>query len=610
MASAAADLDPEAFAFLRDACMTIQQYDTKGDAVVTTSVWPKLLEDLGVQADSAAAGFLSDYLDIAGEGLVSYSPMLEALGVNMPGRSPSGNAAANDGGRRKEPQPSTPLESEGFHDSPSPPQQRQQAQRYRDQQSQQQWQREHEQQSVEDGDQQRSQRQQPQASRRQMQMQQGRDLFGRDQTQQNDHTSARGQHLPPAEAHNYGDRENDNRQQLERPGRSSPEQTPESREPPYDNESDCFSSRGKAYGKGMAGDGPPENLEDWESFWGRRASTIQRLFHVWDCNQISHDSFVKQLQDILGNRVDILNSESSFVRLSNKHRSARNMKFAELTSALRQDARLTAGVYGHPPPASTCGSSYALSVYEPSEVGSEAPSHAAGSRSRQSPAFSLGSAGRKHYDMPNTHMQGGSAPLLSNYTSSEVSSVREGGRDGYGGNTRQHADNSSQAGSVRSGYGNADNFSQAGSARGMYASRNSAGSPPYRAGGCGRSGGEFSSINEDAVYSGGCGGSAKGGGGGGDEDDRSPSDRRSLNLDKDFWSRKDARLPPAAANGGDRDRDRDRMDAVSQSDIGSVADSQRDYFTHRGRTGHGNILTWGNDSRDITPERRRGGRQR
>eukprot|EP00927_Polykrikos_kofoidii_P006193 TRINITY_DN12516_c0_g1_i1.p1 TRINITY_DN12516_c0_g1~~TRINITY_DN12516_c0_g1_i1.p1 ORF type:complete len:620 (-),score=106.73 TRINITY_DN12516_c0_g1_i1:307-2118(-) len=601
MPSAAKDIDPEALAFLRDACKIIQQYDSAGDAIVTTSVWPKLLEDLGLQTDSSAAGFLSDYLDIAGEGLVSYVPLLEVLGVSLPERFLARDSSGGDGNRGDGSPLSTPQEPQAYKDPRSPTQQRQQPPRQQHVQAPQQRHQNYGQQNAEEDEQQYSQRQQPQASRREMQMRSQRDLFGRDQPQQNEHPGARGQQMSPADTY---DKESDYRQQ-ERPGRSSPGQTPESREPLYDDESDNFSNKGKGWGKGMSGDGPPEDLEDWESFWGRRASTIQRLFHIWDCNQISHDSFVKQLQDILGNRVDILNPEGSFVKLSNKHRNARNMKFAELTSALRQDARLTAGVHGHPRPPSTSASSYAPSLYEPSEVGSEAPSHAAGLRSRTAPIFSLGSAGRKHYEKPNTHMVGGSAPAVSDYAPSEVSSTRGGCRDRYGGSGGQYGDNSSQADGVRGGYGNADNSSQARSSMGMYASGKGRGPPPYQGRGSGHIADGFGSIDEDAVYSGGCGGSGKGDHGGRDDDDTSPSDRRALNLDNDFWSRKDPRASVGAANGGNRDRD--RADARSHSDMSSVADSHRDYYTHRGRTGHGNILTWGDDSRDITPERRRGG---
>lgn len=45
------------------------------------------------------------------------------------------------------------------------------------------------------------------------------------------------------------------------------------------------------------------------------------------------------------------------------------------------------------------------------------------------------------------------------------------------------------------------------------------------------------------------------------------------------------------------------------TDINSLADSQRTGYTLRGRAGHGNILTWGDDSRAVTPEKKRRGKQ-
>lgn len=58
--------------------------------------------------------------------------------------------------------------------------------------------------------------------------------------------------------------------------------------------------------------------------------------------------------------------------------------------------------------------------------------------------------------------------------------------------------------------------------------------------------------------------------------------------DPDFWSRRDA---------------------DARSDVGSIAESQVDINTARDRSGHGNILTWGSDSRQITPTKKRQGRQ-
>jgi len=45
------------------------------------------------------------------------------------------------------------------------------------------------------------------------------------------------------------------------------------------------------------------------------------------------------------------------------------------------------------------------------------------------------------------------------------------------------------------------------------------------------------------------------------------------------------------------------------SEVTSQAEVQREAFFTRNRGGHGNILTWGNDSRSITPAKKRQGRQ-
>jgi len=45
------------------------------------------------------------------------------------------------------------------------------------------------------------------------------------------------------------------------------------------------------------------------------------------------------------------------------------------------------------------------------------------------------------------------------------------------------------------------------------------------------------------------------------------------------------------------------------SEVTSQADVHREEFFTRNRGGHGNILTWGSDSRSITPAKKRQGRQ-
>jgi len=72
-------------------------------------------------------------------------------------------------------------------------------------------------------------------------------------------------------------------------------------------------------------------------------------------------------------------------------------------------------------------------------------------------------------------------------------------------------------------------------------------------------------------------------------------------LGRDFWSRRDPQQQMGGTNDGQSE--------CAQSDVMSVADSQREVFTARDRGGHGNILTWGDNSRNITPHRKREGRQ-
>ena len=92
--------------------------------------------------------------------------------------------------------------------------------------------------------------------------------------------------------------------------------------------------------------GPPE---DEEAFWARRGATIQSLYQQWDCNLLSNESFMVQLQQLLGDTVDVASPDSEFVRLTNKHRSARNMKYSSLMSALRQDIYGVSALHFSPP---------------------------------------------------------------------------------------------------------------------------------------------------------------------------------------------------------------------------------------------------------------------
>lgn len=243
-----------------------------------------------------------------------------------------------------------------------------------------------------------------------------------------------------------------------------------------------------------------------EHFWSRRGAAIQHLYSQWDCNRIQNEAFQAQMQEVLGESVDVCHPESEFLRLISKHRTARTMKFVSLMSGLRRDAHNTLARRSGQP-CLPCGvSSYAGSQYEASEVGSDASSysHAAGRPSGGSGLPGSMRTGRKHFAL---HSQNPVAP---------------------------------------------DN------------------------GGYGRGRQTLGQVKEEL-----------------DEADSRAGD---------FWT--PAGLPRAPAH-----RD-DRFETMSvASEAVSIADSQREAFSLRNRTGHGNILTWGNESRAITPPKTRQSRQ-
>mmetsp|Transcript_56275 Transcript_56275/g.156774 ORF Transcript_56275/g.156774 Transcript_56275/m.156774 type:complete len:570 (-) Transcript_56275:165-1874(-) len=550
-------MDPRARDFLRQACGVIQEYDQEGRALFPASAWDDVLGDLGLSADSDAAGFLASQLQRADDGMVTYMPLLEALGV-----VPNDQAGAGGGGDGSF--EARAAASQPYHATNLPP---------------------------------------PQTNP---------DFHSDSASPMPYHAAA----MPPQ----YGNPESND--ELEPPTAWRPGSTEDPRRGSYDQESQASLPHGHAAatlrpplqaaqdeaelssahgylgpcsGEHVDNDNgcelDPGMMESWEDFWARRAGTIQRLFRLWDCNQLTNNAFTDQLQELLGQRVDISSPDSEFGKLANKHRSARNMKFAELTTALRHDARATkARVLGQPMSATASyagsvyggsvygGSVYGGSVYEaaPSEVGSEAPSHAAGRPTRALPPCSLGSAGRRHFGS-NSQLHGGVAPMPSDYAPSEMYSARSGfpGIDenrpaSYGGpNVASPTASQQQRARAPPPYACGDPADGVGG----YAWRDSDG---YAGSEAGQSVASMPSRSAP-----GCG--CLPGQAGPDPDFRSMAEPR-------------------------RREDFDRQDAMSESDVASVADSQRDAFTHRNRGGHGNILTWGDDSRTITPERRRGGR--
>lgn len=233
-----------------------------------------------------------------------------------------------------------------------------------------------------------------------------------------------------------------------------------------------------------------------ETYWARRAGSIQQLYTKWDRNELSNAGFVEKLQKVLGDAVDVSGPDSEFVKLTNKHRCARNMKFAALMSALRRDVQTTSTRrFGRPldkTGLSSYAGSYAGSQYEPSLAGSEVQSSAAGRPSRFAESPGLWQSGRRHYSLSKNQMKGAVV----------------------------------------------------------------AGVPP-----------------------------------------RSPTSDSTR--DVQAWN---SRTPDAT----------DLRTAIPEDDAGMVkpdsascADSQRELFMLKNQTGHGNILTWGANSRSITPPRQR-----
>lgn len=329
-----------------------------------------------------------------------------------------------------------------------------------------------------------------------------------------------------------------------------------------------------------------DDAEDVESFWARRASTIQHYYNMWDCNQLTNEAFAVQLQNILGTRVDLNSPDSEFMRLTNQHRYARNLKFAQLMSALRLDARNARNSRNYGEQAgSPQGAGYA-----PSEAPSETPSYAAGrpSQSQQS-SLALGmSMGRKHYppsesgfDVDDNQSVTGSirrepkprtpAPYADLSDIPSKPSLDRGQAAArapppFAQDTTSHPTDKLGRPISSSGYAN----SQGPAPRSP---------PPFAQGGTFEQGYRRSAQAQ-------------------------PASQQLPLQDPNFWSRREPLQPMNAGNEFRTDGSQ-----CGQSDVMSVADSQREVFTARDRSGHGNILTWGNDSRNLTPHRKRQGRQ-
>jgi len=141
-----------------------------------------------------------------------------------------------------------------------------------------------------------------------------------------------------------------------------------------------------------------------EAFWQRRGPSIQRLYCQWDCNQLTNQAFQAHMQQVLGPSVDIRHPESEFLRLINKHLTARTMKFASMMSGLRRDAHSTARRGGFSSGVSV------WSAYEPSDAGSEAASAAGKPTNPMAQPSSRG--GRRHFQIQTeNHVLPGSGKM-------------------------------------------------------------------------------------------------------------------------------------------------------------------------------------------------------
>lgn len=281
--------------------------------------------------------------------------------------------------------------------------------------------------------------------------------------------------------------------------------------------------------------------------------------------------------------------DSEVVRLTNQHRFARNLKFAELMAALRRDARSTRNRCGAP---GSPSGSYAASLHEPtpSEAPSDVPSYAAGRPTKlSSNGFSI--LGRKHYVPSETG---------DDDMSSTRGSIRREPKPRTPAPFASLADLPSKQ--------MLDSRSLPPRSPAPFADEQSAKVPSQRP----------ASQRSTAPFANDF--TAKPSSPSGSTVPQSPAPfAKGANFEEGF---KASRSAPAAQSfpadfwsrkGPLQNPNNEQSDVASQygaqSDMMSVADSQREEFTARDKRGHGNILTWGNNSRTITPPKKREGRQ-
>jgi len=509
-------INPAARRFLEQACLACQDHDREGQATLPNSAWRLLLEDLNLEQDSDAAYFLTDHLQAAGEGYFSYMPLLQALGAALPEemRGQDPNSPATHG------------------QGPAPPSPSGIAPSYE--------------QVVDDDDAQGCYSTSgPQAAQPLHQL----PPMPRQPPSPNGqamHAGGSIDSLPPRAGGSID---------------SVPPTSPQG----SSMMQDFYSDAGSTWDEGE------------EDFWRRRGAAFKALFTRWDCNQLSNEIFTQQMQDILGDRVDITAEESEFQRRTNQHRSARNLKFAALMSALRRDAQATnAKMKGLPLPSSR------TSAYEPSEIGSEAPSHAAGRPSNKLAYTNSRNSGRRQY--PGGPEVGPPIPTLSS-----TDAIPYGGGGGSAASERSYAPSERPYGQSE-GYAGQVSMGAQGCRPQQpppYAWQTSDGVSPRMP------------LSPNSVE---CGSSIPKPGSPDNKDSGVPLSHRGSLTEQAMWSRgggaSGASVPPFAD---------DRCEVTSQSGMtdASIPESHASHFTQRNREGHGNILTWGNDSRSITPNRAR-----
>jgi len=529
METRSADFPPGAQDFLRRACQIAQKFDEEGEGVLPVRCWRSLLQELDLDEESEGAFFLMDFVEPAGEALFTYEPLLEVLGLSLADRPP-------EGGPRRPAADEHHAPNDGQYDGREAAFDRQEASHsFPDDEL--------------DDDYRSSQMGKGHGKMQAFQHDDdllpanGRGLAGglgkgHGKVQQegsygffDDEPAHTDGHLGIGKGHGKVPQSGYPHMHADGPSRELPPRGT-GRAPVS-----LFDEPEGAYRQGVEGGRGNNKPLDLESefgaqssvareavddvFWSKRGQSLQRLYCQWDSNRLTNEAFQARLQEVLGESVDIMHPDSEFLRLISKHRSARTMKFAQFMTGLRRDAhnttaRLTgeACVYGG-------ASSYAGSAYEPSEVGSEAQSHAAGRASGGVPILPGPSrGGRRHFQMASDN------PVLPrDYQVPRLGQLPED---------------------------TVPEFSQL---------------PSSPAGAAPRAG-----------YQG------------------------------DFWSRDAAGGAPVPARAPLR-RDPDRSDAVSEfSMAASEADSQRSAFSERNRTGHGNILSWGKESRAVTPPKQRTGR--